>query len=194
MGQRRLHIFNTVHDGAFHGANGPAFHLAQRRPHQPVRHLKAQALQDRVGGYMGQHGGQGISRHLDGIAGQTHAAPKYNALPVRLTLQKEPDDLVNAEIRYEAPSHTENSHYHRPGHLPPAGCGEGEQDTEPSFVPSCAILLSKKNRCSLLALTATIIRNSSSSVRSVLPVWSRLDGKIYWLSAGTPGASCPWLP
>ena len=105
VSQRRLHIFNTVHDGAFHGANGPAFHLAQRRPHQPVRHLKAQAL---------------------------HAAPKYNALPVCLTLQKEPDDLINAEIRYEAPGHTENSQYHRPGHLPPAGCGEGEQDTEPS--------------------------------------------------------------
>ena len=132
VGQRRLHIFNTVHNGAFHGANGPAFHLAQRRPHQPVRHLKAQTLQNRVGGYMGQHGGQGISRHLDGIAGQTHAAPKYNALPVRLTLQKEPDDLINAEIRYEAPGHTENSQYHRPCHLPPAGCGEGEQDTEPS--------------------------------------------------------------
>ena len=132
VSQRRLHIFNTVYDGAFHGANGPAFHLAQRRPHQPVRHLKAQALQNCVGGYMGQHGGQGISRHLDGIAGQTHAAPKYNALPVRLTLQKEPDDLINAEIRYEAPGHTENRQYHRPGHLPPAGCGEGEQDTEPS--------------------------------------------------------------
>ena len=53
---------------------------------------------------MGQHGGQGIASHLDGIASQTHAAPKYNALPVRLTLQKEPDDLVNAEIRYEAPA------------------------------------------------------------------------------------------
>ena len=132
VSQRRFHIFNTVHNGAFHGANGPAFHLAQRRPHQPGRHLKAQALQNRVGGYMGQHGGQGISRHLDGIAGQTHAAPKYNALPVRLTLQKQPDDLINTKIRYKASGHTENRQYHRPGHLPPAGCGEGEQDTEPS--------------------------------------------------------------
>ena len=45
--------------------------------------------------------------------------------------------------------------------------------------PSYAALLSKKNRCSSLALTTTILREFSHFVRSGAPVQSRLDGNIY---------------
>ena len=132
VGQRRFNVLNPVHDGALHGADGPGVHLSQRRPHKPVRRLEAQTLQDGVGGYMGQHGGQGVARHLDGIARQAHAAPEQDALPVRLPLQKQPNDLIDAKVWHKAACHTKDGQHHRGGHLPPAGRGEGQQDAEPS--------------------------------------------------------------
>ncbi|CDD29067.1 unknown [Firmicutes bacterium CAG:94] len=131
VGQGRLNVLDPVHDGALHGADRPGLHLSKRRPHKPVRCLEAQTLQDGVGGHMSQHGGQGVARHLDGVARQAHAAPEQNTIPVRLPLQKQPDDLIDAEIRHKAARHTEDGQHHRGGHLPPAGRGEGQQDAEP---------------------------------------------------------------
>ena len=95
------------------------------------RRLEAQALQNGVGGYMGQHGGQGVARHLDSVTRQAYAAPEQDTLPAGLPLQKQPDDLIDAEIRHKAARHTEDGQHHRGGHLPPAGRGEGQQDAEP---------------------------------------------------------------
>ena len=53
---------------------------------------------------MSQHGGQGVARHLDGVARQAHAAPEQNTIPVRLPLQKQPDDLIDARYGTKPPA------------------------------------------------------------------------------------------
>ena len=131
VGQGRLDVLDPVHDGALHGADRPGVHLSQGRPHKPVRRLEAQALQNGVGGYMGQHGGQGVARHLDGVTRKAYAAPEQDALPAGLPLQKQPDDLIDAKVWHKAARNAENSQHHRGGHLPPAGRGEGQQDAKP---------------------------------------------------------------
>ena len=131
VGQGRLDVLYPVHDGALHGPNGPGLHLPQGRPHKPVRRLEAQTLQNGVGRHMGQHGGQGVARHLDGVTRQTHTAPEQDVLPVGLPLQKQPDDLIDTKVWHKATRHTEDGQHHRGGHLPPAGCGKGQKDTKP---------------------------------------------------------------
>ena len=80
---------------------------------------------------MGQHGGQGVARHLDGVTRKAYAAPEQDALPAGLPLQKQPDDLIDAKVWHKAARNAENSQHHRGGHLPPAGRGEGQQDAKP---------------------------------------------------------------
>ena len=131
VGQGRLHILDAVHDGALHGPDGPGFHLAQGRPHELICHLEAKALQNGIGGYMGQHGGQGIARHLDGVACQAHPTPQQDALQARPTLHKQPQDLIDSQIRHKASCHADHRQGHRGGHFAPAGSGIGEQDAQP---------------------------------------------------------------
>ena len=133
VGQRRLNVLDLIHHQVLDLPDRVGGHFPQRGVEEPVRHPQPQALQNVIGGVVGQHGGKAEAENFYQIGPQRQAAPGQNALFPKRPGGKGLDQPEYAVVGQKSCRYADNGQNHRASEPLPTRPGVSEQAGKPAL-------------------------------------------------------------